>query len=406
MLNQVNIGLFITGGIASYKMGELARQLIKKGANVRVVMSEGAQKFITPLTLQTLTKQAVMVDTFDEHDPNVVQHINLADWVDIALVAPATANIIGKMAHGLGDDVVSTTLLAVNKPRVIVPAMNTKMYENPATQANIRTLESFGYEVMQPETGFLAEGYHGKGRMPAIEDIVERVEFEYMKHNTPQWLKGMKVIVTAGGTVERIDPVRYISNDSSGQMGYAIARTAAYYGADVVLVSTKKNLSMPVGVEVVYVDSALQMQEVVNQHFADANYVVMAAAVSDYRVSKQSDQKIKKEANEESGLNLELVENPDILKTLGENKSKQVLIGFAAETENVLANAQSKLKCKNVDWIIANDVSNEGIGFNSTHNEVMIIGTDGTYEEVSIRSKSEVALEIWRVILDPNYIAD
>lgn len=405
MLNQVNIGLFITGGIASYKMGELARQLIKKGANVRVVMSEGAREFITPLTLQTLTKHAVMVDTFDEHDPSVVQHIHLADWVDIALVAPATANIIGKMANGIGDDVVSTTLLAVNKPRVIVPAMNTKMYENPATQANIQKLESYGYNVMEPGTGFLAEGYHGKGRMPDLEDIVDQVEFEYMRHNAPQWLEGMKVIVTAGGTVERIDPVRYISNDSSGQMGYAIAQVAAYHGGEVILISTKKNLRTPVGVEVIYVDSAIQMQEAVNRHFDTANYLVMAAAVSDYRVDNQSEQKIKKEANDNQGLQLDLVENPDILKTLGKNKDKQILIGFAAETENVLTHAQAKLKRKNVDWIIANDVSNQGIGFNSTHNEVMVIGADGSYEEVSIRSKVMVAHEIWRIILDPNYMS-
>lgn len=406
MLNQVNIGLFITGGIASYKTGELARQLIKKGANVRVVMSKGAQEFITPLTLQTLTKHAVMVDTFDEHDPAVVQHINMADWVDIALVAPATANIIAKMANGIADDVVSSTLLAVNKPRIIVPAMNTKMYENPATQANIKTLESYGYDVMVPDTGFLAEGYSGKGRMPELEAIVDRVEFEFMRKNTPQWLEGMKVVVTAGGTMERIDPVRYISNDSSGKMGFAIAQAAASHGAEVVLISTKDNLKTPIGVELIHVSSAMQMQEAVNSHFDDTNYVVMAAAVSDYRVANQAEQKIKKEANENQGLHLDLVENPDILKTLGQNKDKQVLIGFAAETENVLSHAQAKLKRKNADWIIANDVSDKGIGFNSTHNEVIVIGVDGTYEEISIRSKLMVAHEIWRVILDPNYIAD
>lgn len=406
MLNQVNIGLFITGGIASYKMGELARQLIKRGANVRVVMTESAQEFITPLTLQTLTKHPVMVDTFDEYDPQVVQHIHLADWVDIALVAPATANIIAKMAHGIADDVVSTTLLAINKPRLVVPAMNTKMYENPATQANIKKLESFNDSVMEPATGFLAEGYHGKGRMPEIEDIVDQLDFEIMRHQAKQWLEGKKVIVTAGGTVERIDPVRYISNDSSGQMGYAIAKAAAYHGGQVLLVSTKKDLKTPVGVDVIYVESAIQMQEVVNAHYADSDYVVMAAAVSDYRVSQQADQKIKKGSQEDEGLRLDLVENPDILKTLGMNKDQQVLIGFAAETENVLAHAQSKLKNKQLDWIIANDVSNTGIGFNSTHNEVMVLGADGSYEEVSIRSKTEVALEIWRIILDPNFMAD
>lgn len=405
MLNQVNIGLFITGGIASYKMAELARQLIKKGANVRVVMTKSAQEFITPLTLQTLTKHAVLVDTFDEHDPTVIQHINIADWLDLALVAPATANILGKMANGIADDAVSSTLMAVNKLRVIVPAMNTKMYENPATKANIERLKNYGYVVMDPATGFLAEGYSGKGRLPEVEDIVEMVELQYMLTNKPQLLEGMKVVVTAGGTVERIDPVRYISNDSSGQMGYAIARAASFYGADVTLISTKRNLKVPLGVEVIYVDSAISMQEAVNKRFAETDYVVMAAAVSDYRILNQSDQKIKKEGNDPS-LQLNLTENPDILATLGKEKDKQVLIGFAAETQNLQEYAMGKLERKNADWIIANDVSNKGIGFNSTHNEVMVIGADGTYEEVSIRSKLEVAMEIWRIILSPEVSTD
>lgn len=405
MLNQVNIGLFITGGIASYKMAELARQLIKKGANVRVVMTKSAQEFITPLTIQSLTKHAVLVDTFDEHDPTVIQHINIADWLDLALVAPATANILGKMANGIADDAVSSTLMAVNKLRVIVPAMNTKMYENPATQANIERLKSYGYVVMDPATGFLAEGYSGKGRLPEVEDIVEMVELQYMLSSKSQWLQGKKVIVTAGGTVERIDPVRYISNDSSGQMGYAIARAASFYGADVTLISTKRNLKVPLGVDVIYVDSAMNMQKAVNEHFSEADYVVMAAAVSDYRIMNQSEQKIKKEGND-SSLQLNLTENPDILATLGKNKDKQVLIGFAAETQNLQEYAMRKLERKNADWIIANDVSNKGIGFNSTHNEVMVIGADGTYQEVSIRSKLDVAMEIWRIILSPEITAD
>lgn len=403
MLNQVNIGLFITGGIASYKMGELARQLIKKGANVRVVMSESAQKFITPLTLQTLTKHSVLTDTFDEHDPTSIQHINIADWLDLALVAPATANIIGKMANGISDDAVSSTLMAVNNLRVIVPAMNTKMFDNPATQANISRLESFGYVVMEPVEGFLAEGYSGKGRMPSVEDIVEMVEYQYMRHNSPQWLEGQKVVVTAGGTVERIDPVRYISNDSSGQMGYAMARAASFYGADVTLISTNRDLKVPHNIAAVYVDSAVEMQQELNKYFLDTNYVVMAAAVSDYRVLNRADQKIKKEAGNDNSFQLDLAENPDILATLGKEKKNQVLIGFAAETENLSEYASGKLRKKNANWIIANDVSNKGIGFNSTHNEVLVIGADGTYEEISVRSKLNVSLKIWRIILDPNH---
>src|SRR5699024_7319801 len=403
MLNQVNIGLFITGGIASYKMGELARQLIKKGANVRVVMSESAQKFITPLTLQTLTKHSVLTDTFDEHDPTSIQHINIADWLDLALVAPATANIIGKMANGISDDAVSSTLMAVNNLRVIVPAMNTKMFDNPATQANISRLESFGYVVMEPVEGFLAEGYSGKGRMPSVEDIVEMVEYQYMRHNSPQWLEGQKVVVTAGGTGERIDPVRYISNDSSGQMGYAMARAASFYGADVTLISTNRDLKVPHNIAAVYVDSAVERQQELNKYFLDTNYVVMAAAVSDYRVLNRADQKIKKEAGNDNSFQLDLAENPDILATLGKEKKNQVLIGFAAETENLSEYASGKLRKKNANWIIANDVSNKGIGFNSTHNEVLVIGADGTYEEISVRSKLDVSLKIWRIILDPNH---
>ena len=403
MLNQVNIGLFITGGIASYKMGELARQLIKKGANVRVVMSESAQKFITPLTLQTLTKHSVLTDNFYEHVPTSIQHINIADWLDLALVAPATANIIGKMANGISDDAVSSTLMAVNNLRVIVPAMNTKMFDNPATQANISRLESFGYVVMEPVEGFLAEGYSGKGRMPSVEDIVEMVEYQYMRHNSPQWLEGQKVVVTAGGTVERIDPVRYISNDSSGQMGYAMARAASFYGADVTLISTRRDLKVPHNIAAVYVDSAVEMQQELNKYFLDTNYVVMAAAVSDYRVLNRADQKIKKEAGNDNSFQLDLAENPDILATLGKEKKNQVLIGFAAETENLSEYASGKLRKKNANWIIANDVSNKGIGFNSTHNEVLVIGADGTYEEISVRSKLNVSLKIWRIILDPNH---
>lgn len=397
MLENKKIGLFITGGIASYKMAEFTRQLIKKGAQVRVVMSQSAQEFITPLTLQILTKHHVLVDTFDEHDPTSVQHIELADWCELAIVAPATANSLAKMANGLADDIVSSVLLAVHCPRLIVPAMNTNMYHNPATQRNLKQLIEDGYTVMEPDTGFLAEGYVGKGRLPELERMVEMAEMVFAKAELPQVLTGKKVLVTAGGTVERIDPVRYISNDSSGKMGYAMARAASWLGAEVELVSTNKNLPVPLGIGVTYVESAKAMQTAVEANFEQLNYVVKAAAVSDYRVANSRQEKMKK-ADTGGETTIELVENPDILAGLGEKKTHQTVIGFAAETQNLLEYAGAKLKKKNADWIIANDVSQAGAGFNVDTNRVTILGRNNEMRVLDQLSKLETALEVWRTI--------
>ena len=397
MLENKKIALFITGGIASYKMAEFTRQLIKKGAQVRVVMSKSAQEFITPLTLQILTKHYVLVDTFDEHDPTSVQHIELADWCDLAIVAPATANILAKMANGLADDVVSSVLLAVHCPRLLVPAMNTNMYDNPATQRNLKQLGEDGYEVMEPDTGFLAEGYEGKGRLPELERIVERAELLMARTSLPQVLSGKRVLVTAGGTVERIDPVRYISNDSSGKMGYAMARVASWLGADVQLVSTNRALVTPLGVAVQYVESAQEMQASVTSEFEQLDYVVKAAAVSDYRVGHARAHKMKK-AETGSETMLELVENPDILAGLGAMKEHQIVIGFAAETQNLLEYAQAKLQKKNADWIIANNVSEAGSGFNVETNRVTIIGKENIIKELKHMSKLDTALAVWKTI--------
>ncbi|MRI86418.1 bifunctional phosphopantothenoylcysteine decarboxylase/phosphopantothenate--cysteine ligase CoaBC [Aerococcaceae bacterium WS4759] len=397
MLENKKIALFITGGIASYKMAEFTRQLIKKGAQVRVVMSKSAQEFITPLTLQILTKHYVLVDTFDEHDPTSVQHIELADWCDLAIVAPATANILAKMANGLADDIVSSVLLAVHCPRLLVPAMNTNMYDNPATQRNLKQLAEDGYEVMEPDTGFLAEGYEGKGRLPELERIVERAELLMARTSLPQVLSGKRVLVTAGGTVERIDPVRYISNDSSGKMGYAMARVASWLGADVQLVSTNRALATPLGVAVQYVESAQEMQAAVTSEFAQLDYVVKAAAVSDYRVRNARGHKMKK-AETGSETTIELVENPDILAGLGAMKEHQIVIGFAAETQNLLEYAQAKLQKKNADWIIANDVSEAGAGFNVETNRVTIIGKENLIKELKHMSKLDTALAVWKTI--------
>lgn len=398
MLENVKIGVFVMGGIAAYKVPELVRQLIKKGAQVQVAMTQSAQEFVTPLTLQVLTKRPVLTHTFDEREPSQVQHVAMADWCDLALVVPATANGLAKMAHGLADDVVTTTLLAVTAPVLVVPAMNVHMYENPATQRNLAQLRADGLTIMEPDTGFLAEGYEGKGRLPELHRIVAQVERLYARTHLPQSLAGKQVIVSAGGTRERIDPVRYISNDSSGKMGYAMAQAADWLGATVTLVSTSQSLLPPEGVQVHEVASAQELAQAMTSHYDQMDYVVMAAAVSDYRVKHPHDQKIKKVAGQ-TDWQLDLVENPDILAQLGQTKRQQVLIGFAAETQNLLEHARAKLSKKGADWLIANDVSNPAIGFNSDKNQVYVLGAQGQEVLLPQQSKTSLALAAWQVIL-------
>ena len=398
MLENVKIGVFVMGGIAAYKVPELVRQLIKKGAQVQVAMTQSAQEFVTPLTLQVLTKRPVLTHTFDEREPSQVQHVAMADWCDLALVVPATANGLAKMAHGLADDVVTTTLLAVTAPVLVVPAMNVHMYENPATQRNLAQLRADGLTIMEPDTGFLAEGYEGKGRLPELHRIVAQVERLYARTHLPQSLAGKQVIVSAGGTRERIDPVRYISNDSSGKMGYAMAQAADWLGATVTLVSTTHSLLPPEGVQVQQVASAQELAQAMTAHYDQMDYVVMAAAVSDYRVKHPHDQKIKKVAGQ-TDWQLDLVENPDILAQLGQTKRQQVLIGFAAETQNLLEHARAKLSKKGADWLIANDVSNPAIGFNSDKNQVYVLGAQGQEVLLPQQSKTSLALAAWQVIL-------
>ena len=398
MLENVKIGVFVMGGIAAYKVPELVRQLIKKGAQVQVAMTQSAQEFVTPLTLQVLTKRPVLTHTFDEREPSQVQHVAMADWCDLALVVPATANGLAKMVHGLADDVVTTTLLAVTAPVLVVPAMNVHMYENPATQRNLAQLRADGLTIMEPDTGFLAEGYEGKGRLPELHRIVAQVERLYARTHLPQSLAGKQVIVSAGGTRERIDPVRYISNDSSGKMGYAMAQAADWLGGTVTLVSTTQSLLPPEGVQVQEVASAQELAQAMTSHYDQMDYVVMAAAVSDYRVKHPHDQKIKKVAGQ-TDWQLDLVENPDILAQLGQTKRQQVLIGFAAETQNLLEHARAKLSKKGADWLIANDVSNPAIGFNSDKNQVYVLGAQGQEVLLPQQSKTSLALAAWQVIL-------
>jgi phosphopantothenoylcysteine decarboxylase/phosphopantothenate--cysteine ligase len=398
VLENVKIGVFVMGGIAAYKVPELVRQLIKKGAQVQVAMTQSAQEFVTPLTLQVLTKCPVLTHTFDEREPSQVQHVAMADWCDLALVVPATANGLAKMAHGLADDVVTSTLLAVTAPILVVPAMNVHMYENPATQRNLAQLRADGLTLMEPDTGFLAEGYEGKGRLPELHRIVAQVERLYARTHLPQSLAGKQVIVSAGGTRERIDPVRYISNDSSGKMGYAIAQAADWLGATVTLVSTTHSLLPPEGVQVQEVTSAQELAQAMTSHYDQMDYVVMAAAVSDYRVKHPHNQKIKKVAGQ-TDWQLDLVQNPDILAQLGQTKRQQVLIGFAAETQNLLEHARAKLSKKGADWLIANDVSNPAIGFNSDKNQVYVLGAQGQEVLLPQQSKTSLALAAWQVIL-------
>ena len=398
MLENVKIGVFVMGGIAAYKVPELVRQLIKKGAKVQVAMTQSAQEFVTPLTLQVLTKRPVLTHTFDEREPSQVQHVAMADWCDLALVVPATANGLAKMAHGLADDVVTTTLLAVTAPVLVVPAMNVHMYENPATQRNLAQLQADGLTIMEPDTGFLAEGYEGKGRLPELHRIVAQVERLYARTYLPQSLAGKQVIVSAGGTRERIDPVRYISNDSSGKMGYAMAQAADWLGGTVTLVSTTHSLLPPEGVQVHEVASAQELAQAMTAQYDQMDYVVMAAAVSDYRVKHPHDQKIKKVAGQ-TDWQLDLVENPDILAQLGQTERQQVLIGFAAETQNLLEHARAKLSKKGADWLIANDVSNPAIGFNSDKNQVYVLGAQGQEVLLPQQSKTSLALAAWQVIL-------
>lgn len=390
MLKGKKVTVFVTGGIAAYKSADLVRKFIKAGADVRVAMTKSATEFITPLTLQILSKHDVMVDTFDEKHPEVVSHINLADWTELAVIAPATANTIAKMANGIADDAVSTVLLAVTAPRLIVPAMNQHMLENPATQANLRKLESFGYQIMEPDTGFLAEGYEGKGRMPEPQAIVEAAHLLLVDRSTDLPLIGKKIIVSAGGTREKIDPVRYLTNESSGKMGHRIAEAARDLGADVTLV-TASSLEHPFGVRVKAVSSAREMQTAMMADFDTADIVVMAAAVSDYRPKNQADHKIKKTSG---GLQILLEENPDILATMGQEKNKQFLIGFAAETDRVEEYAKGKLKRKNADMIVANDVSKEHAGFNKDTNEVIIFQVDKEAIHIETKTKAAIATDI------------
>lgn len=388
--------LCVSGGIAVYKAVALTSKLVQAGAEVKVMMTASAREFVTPLTFQALSRNPVYTDTFDEKDPSVIAHIDLADWPDLILVAPATANMIGKIANGLADDMISTTLLAATAPVWIAPAMNVHMYDHPAVKKNMSTLSSFGYSFVEPGEGYLACGYVGKGRLEEPETIVSLIGSYFSKvSDTQKIFDGINVLVTAGPTVERVDPVRFFTNRSTGKMGYALAEQAAKLGASVTLVTGPTNLEYPKGVQVVQIESAQQMLEAVMQRYHEADVVIKSAAVADYRPKYVFDQKMKKQPGEAV---LELERTPDILRTLGERKEHQLLVGFAAETEQVDEYAQKKLASKNLDMIVANNVTTEGAGFGTDTNIVTLYKRSGESKELPILSKHDVATEVLKEV--------
>ncbi len=387
---QKKVLLCVSGGIAAYKAVQLTSKLTQNGFDVKVMMTGNATKFVTPLSFQAISRNDVYTDTFDEKDPEKIAHIDLADWPDVIIIAPATANIIGKLANGIADDMVSTTLLATEKPVFIAPAMNVHMYNHPVVQENIARLKSFGYHFIEPSEGYLACGYVGKGRLEEPEIIVEHVKTFFVQ-NKQQFLRGKTVLISAGPTREKIDPVRYLSNYSSGKMGYAIAEVAQHLGANVILISGPVSLKPPVGVQIIRVESAEEMYEAVLQYFDEADIVIKSAAVSDYRPKKILQQKMKKQSQE---LVIELERTVDILAELGKRKKAQSLIGFAAETNHVEEYAKQKLLSKNADMIVANNVMQEGAGFGTDTNIVTFYKANNEKKQFPKLTKHEVAYEI------------
>jgi len=387
MIEGKNIVLGITGGIAAYKSAELTRELIKQGGKVHVIMTENATRFITPLTLQTLSGNPVYCDTFTLTGDWEIGHISLAEKADAIIIAPATANVIGKIAAGIADDLLTTTVMATRAPVLICPAMNTQMYTNPIVEENMKKLAGLGYDIMEAEQGELACKTDGPGRLPAIAGIVEAVE----KILTEKDLTGQCVLVTAGPTNEPIDPVRYITNHSSGKMGYAIAVQAQRRGADVVLISGPTALPVPEGLTFVGVSNAREMHDRVMEYAENATVIVKAAAVADYRPAVESASKLKKRRET---MTLSLERNPDIIAELGARKGNRVLVGFAMETEDLERNARDKLCAKNMDFIVANNLSEEGAGFRYDTNMVTVLYRDGSVESLPMMSKMEVAATV------------
>lgn len=404
MLNGKTVVLGVCGGIAVYKAVDIVSRLKKLGAQVHVIMTENAAKFVTPLTFQTISHNPVITDTFAEPKNWDIEHISLAQKADIFLIAPATANVIGKVAGGIADDMLTTTVMATKAPVVFSPAMNHNMYENKIVQRNIKALKCAGYFFIEPDTGIMACGTTGKGRLPQPETIVKNVievltcgsyatteEMRFRERNITLDMKGLRVLVTAGPTIEPIDPVRYITNRSSGKMGYAIAAAASTRGAEVLLISGPVHIPEPEDIRVIKIKTAQEMYDAVMENYKDFDILIFSAAVADYRCSNVFHNKMKKLEDE---ISLHLVKNPDIAKEVGMVKDNRLHIGFCAETEDLLNNAVKKLESKNFDMIVANDVTMEGAGFDTDTNIVKIISRDSKIRELSKMSKLDVAGEI------------
>ena len=385
MLNGKTIVLGVTGSIAAYKIAGLASMLVKQHADVHVIMTKNACNFINPITFETLTKHKCLVDTFDRNFEFSVKHVSLAQAADVFLIAPASANVIGKIANGICDDMLTTTVCATRKPVLISPAMNTGMFENPIVQDNLKKLARFGYHIIQPAVGRLACGDVGAGKMPSEEELFNNILLAIAKEKD---LKGKRVLISAGPTQEAIDPVRYITNHSSGKMGYALAKMAKLRGADVTLVSGPVSITAFPGIEVVDVTSAADMYDAVTTRSAEADIIVMCSAVADYTPTLYSEQKVKKS---DGDMSIALSRTKDILKNLGENKREgQIVVGFSMETENLIENSQAKLQKKNVDMICANSISTEKTGFGVDTNKVTLIFKN-CVEELPLCSKEETA---------------
>lgn len=394
MLCGKNIVLAVTGSIAAYKIANLASMLKKLNANVTVLMTKNATNFIHPITFETLTGNKCLIDTFDRNFEYNVEHVSLAKKADVVLVAPASANVIGKLANGLADDMLTTTVMACKCKKIIAPAMNTNMYENPVVQDNIKKLQHYNMEVITPDTGYLACGDVGAGKMPSEQVLLEYIlkEIQYEKD-----LTGKKVLVTAGPTRERIDPVRFITNHSTGKMGYAIARHCMQRGADVTLITGKTDLLKPSFVKVIEIESAQDMYEAVKSCYEEQDIIIKSAAVADYRPVEVATEKVKKKSNE---MSIALERTEDILQFLGDNRKEgQFLCGFSMETENMLENSRAKLVKKHVDMIVANNLKQEGAGFGTDTNVVTLITKEDCIE-LPIMSKEEVAKHILDTILD------
>ena len=392
MLNGKHIVLGVTGSIAAYKIASLASMLVKRKASVTVIMTQNATNFINPITFETLTGNKCLIDTFDRNFQYSVEHVSLAKQADVFLVAPASANVIAKAAHGLADDMLTTTLLACQCPKIFAPAMNTRMYQNPVVQDNTEILRRYGMEVISPAVGYLACGDTGEGKMPEPELLLEFI----IKALQPKDMTGLKVLVTAGPTMEKIDPVRYISNHSSGKMGYAVARAAMMRGAQVTLVTGKTSLTPPVGVRTVQSTSAADMAEAVKACSKEQDIIIKAAAVADYRPKNTADEKLKKK---DADLSIELERTEDILGFLGAHKPEgQFLCGFSMETQNMIENSRQKLEKKNLDLIVANNVKEQGAGFGTDTNIVTLLSEKDTLT-LPLLSKEEVADRLLDYIL-------